>query len=434
MKNHHTRKLRFALPLAGVAAVCSLVVGMPVKADAFSITGQSDTIFRMRESSSDKKNLYPLYEYLKLSLTDLDKAGAVSFEAGGWVRADLADKSTDKYYETDLNYGYLSYRPKMNNAAFNVGRQFVAEGVAAERLDGLYLRSDLAAGFGAAAFAGAPVVTEPTYSGGDLIYGGRVTQSLPNYYTVGVSALQTEKNGRRIREEEGVDLWLHPVTQIDVVGRSSYNSLTSDWMEHAYTVSYSPLANLQINGDLSKINYRDYFYHVTTSALSLTNGILNPNEKSLALGGSIGYTPIKNLTVAADYKNYDYDIAGHANYFGGKATYSLPENFSAGFSVHRMDGVTDRLRYDEYRVYAAKKLGKLDLTVDYFDVHYDNSINGIKNTFSLTGAAAYDLTEQLKVSADVDYAKNPDFDNEVQGFMKITYAFETRQRGTEAKE
>lgn len=421
------RKLRIALPLAAIAAACALFAGMPGMAEAFSLGGQSDTILRMRESSSDKRDLYPLYEYLKVSLTDLGPDGNVSFYAGGWGRIDLADRSTDRYYETDLNYGYLSYRPKRNNLVLNLGRQFVAEGVATERFDGAYLRSDLAAGFGAAAFVGSPVVTEPNFNGGDLIYGGRITQSLANYYTVGVSALQTDHNGSRLREEEGVDLWLHPLSNVDVVGRSSYNSLTSGWMEHAYTVSYTPIGKLRLNGELSQINYRDYFYHVTTSALSLTNGILDPNEKSLALGGSIGYTLLTNLTVAADYKNYDYDIAGHANYFGGKATYSLPDNLSAGFSVHRMDGVTDKLRYDEYRVYASKKLGKLDLTADYFDVHYDSSVNGIKNTFSLTGAAAYEFTEQLKVSADIDYSKNPDFDNEVRGFMKLTYAFETKR-------
>jgi hypothetical protein len=303
----------------------------------------------------------------------------------------------------------------------------VTEGVATERLDGIYLRNDFAAGFGASAFAGATVVTEPNFEGGNVVYGGRISQSMPKYYTIGVSVLKSDSHDDRFREEEGVDLWLHPCKYFEAVGRSSYNSITSGWMEHAYTVTFTPLESLRINADLSNINYRDYFFHVTTSALSLGNGIIDPNESVLTLGGSIAYTPIKNLTIAADYKNYDYDIAGKANKYGGKATYSLPASFAAGFAVHRMEGQRDKFRYYEYRVFASKKIDKLDLTADFFDLNYDSSINGLRNSFTVTGAASYEITEQFRIAADIDYSRNPEFDNEVAGLVKITYAFDTKR-------
>lgn len=413
--------------LAGIVCACTLLVGKPADVEAVSITGQTDTIFRLGQSAAEKRDLYPLYEYLRLSVTDIDKDGNLSFHIGGWGRADLADKTTDRYTDTDLQYGFLSYRPAQNNLVLNAGRQFVAEGVAAERFDGLYLRSDLAGGVGAAVFVGSPVVTEPDFNGGDLIYGGRITHSFGNYYTIGLSALQTDYDGSRLREEEGVDLWLRPFAALEVVGRSSYNSLTSGWMEHAYTASYTPLERLRITADLSAINYEDYFYHVTTSALSLTNGIIDPNEKLLALGGSVSYTPVTALTLDADYRNYGYEIAGAADYFGGKATVA-GAGFVAGLSVHRMNGETDRLRYDEYRLFASKRFGRADLTVDFLDIDYDRSINGIKNTFSLSGATTYELSERFKIGADVDYSRTPDFDNEVRGLVKISYAFEVIRR------
>lgn len=413
--------------LAGLVCACALLAGIPGGAAAVSISGQTDTIFRLGQSAVEKRDLYPLYEYLRLSVTNIDKNGNLSFHIGGWGRADLADKTTDRYTDTELQYGFLSYRPAQNNLVLNAGRQFVTEGVAAERLDGLYLRSDLAAGFGAALFVGSPVVTEPNFNGGDLVYGGRISHSYGNYYTIGLSALQTDYAGSRLREEEGVDLWLRPFAPVEVVGRSSYNSITSGWMEHAYTVSYTPLDRLRITADLAAINYEDYFYHVTTSALSLTNGILDPREKMLAVGGGVSYTLISALTLAADYRNYGYDIAGDADYFGGKATVTVA-GFAAGLSVHRMSGESDRLRYDEYRLFASKKLGKADLTVDFFDINYDRSINGIKNTFSLAGAATYEITDQFKIGADVDYSRNPDFDNEVRGLVKISYVFDATYR------
>ena len=433
MKSTHTRKSRIASSLVGIMAVASLLAGAPPEAHAVSVSGQSDTIFRLMESPVGKKNLDPLYEYLNLSLTDFDKDGRVSFYFGGWGRLDLADRSSDKYYNQDLQYGYLNYRAKKNNLVLNLGRQFVTEGVAAERIDGIYLRSDLAAGFGASAFAGSPVGTEPSFRGGGFTYGGRISHSLPKYYAVGVSALQTIDNGGRFREEEGVDLWLHPFSQIEVVGRSSYNSITSGWMEHAYTLSLSPVEMVRVNVEMSRVNYRDYFHQVTTSALSFTNGILDPNEKVLTLGGSVDFTPIKHLTLSLDCKHRDYEVAGEADYFGGKAAFSLPQSFSTGFAMHRMDGKQDRLKYDEYHVYASKKIGKADVTADYFTVFYDQAINGVRNAYAVTAAAGYELTEELRLAADVDFGRNPDFSNEVKGFFKVTYAFDTSKHGAEGR-
>lgn len=410
-----------------ILAVCSLLISSPASANAAAISGESNTIFRMGKTTDDKK-LYPLYEYLRFTgENNVGESGSLSFNVGGWGRADLGDKSSDNNTDGDLQYGYLSYRANKNNLLLNAGRQFVAEGVAAERIDGLYLRSDLAAGFGAAAFVGSPVVTTQTgFKGGDIIYGGRIVHGMPKYYSVGLSALRTDYSGKRLREEEGLDLWLHPFKQVDVVGRSLYNSVTSGWMEHAYTVTFSLLESLRISANVSQINYKDYFFQVTTPALSLTNGLLDPNEKVTTLGGSVEFSPVKSLTLTVDYKNYDYDIAGQAKYYGGKATFSLAESFVAGVAVHRMEGENSRLRFDEYRVFASKKLGKADLTVDFFAVNYDSAINGIKNTYSASGVLAYAITDNLKLAADVNYMKDTNFDNAVTGLVKVAYTFDKK--------
>jgi hypothetical protein len=406
----------------------------PLLANDYSFSGDSNTIFRMR-TSIDKKNLYPVYEYLRLNMTNnLSDGSGVSFYFGGWGRADLADKTTDRYADADLQYAYLSYKAAKNNTVVNLGRQFVTEGVASEKLDGLYLRSDFAAGFGASAFAGKSVITEPNYDGGDLIYGARLTQSMPKYYTVGVSALKSDNTNTRLRyrEEIGADLWLHPIDKVDLTGRSSYNAITEGWMEHTYALSVTPLESLKISADVSNIHYKDYYFHMTTNVFSLTTlggltGLINPAEELLTGGVAVSYSPIKNLSLAADYKRYTYEIAGNADYYGGKAAYSLPHSFSAGLGVHRMQGSDFRLRYTEYRAFASKQLGKADLTIDAHNVWYDNRINGVRNSYTITGAAGYEFNEKLKVGADVEYSKNPDFNNEVRGLVKITYAFDTKR-------
>jgi hypothetical protein len=428
LKRYDRSKSRCPIPfvlrmIGGIAVLCALIIVLQVQANAASISGESETIFRMQKIND--RNLYPVYEYFRLSGSDnMGGGGTLSINAGAWGRVDLQDRSSDSNPYGDLQYGYVSYGGNKDNLQINAGRQFIAEGVATERLDGLYLRSDLAAGFGAAAFIGSPVVTQPNYKGGDVTYGGRISQGNPKYYSVGLSALRTDYDKSRIREEQGIDIWVHPLSQVDLWGRSSYNSITSGWMEHAYTVTATPLDKLRFTANLSKINYKDYFYQVTTSALSLTNGLLNPQEDVLTLGGSIEYIPVKNLRIAVDYKNYDYAVAGQAKYYGGKATYSLPESYAVGLSYHRMAGEVDKMKYDEYRIFASKSMGPINLTVDFFDVHFDSPINGNRDTYALSAVVGYALTPALQVSGDVGYSRTTDSDNAVAGMLKLIYRFD----------
>ncbi|MBJ6726925.1 hypothetical protein [Geomesophilobacter sediminis] len=440
MNSHHScRSLRAAagrvLAWAGGLAAGALLISFPAGAWAApEVSAESTTILRLGNTDfPGSKDLYPLYEYLHLSLTGAEtKGNSLSLYFGGWGRGDLGDKSfNDRYTDGDLQYGFLSYRWGRNNAVANAGRQFVTEGVATQRLDGLYLRSDLGAGFAAAAFVGSPVNTEPNVKADDFVFGGRVTHSAAKYYTLGVSALRSNAGSTRYREEEGVDLWLSPVRQLDVTGRSSYNSVTEGWMEHAYTMSLRPTDKLQLFADLRQVNYRDFFYRVTTTALTFQDRLIDPGERDLALGGGIGFTPVKGVTLTADYRHHDYEIAREAHYYGGKVALSFPEKFAAGGSVHRMDGGSDPLRYLEYRVYASKSFGPADLTLDFIDVNYDSTLstNNVRNVFVVTAAGAYRVTRSVTLAADVDYSKNPDFDNEVKGMLKAVVSFDAALEG-----
>lgn len=413
---------------AGVAVLAlTLLWSTPLIASDYSISGESSTIFRMR-TTIDKKDLFPAYEYLHLNLSNNRSDGSgLSFHLGAWGRADLADKSTANSTDGDLQYAYLTYRAPKNNAAATIGRQFISEGVAAERIDGLYLRNDFQYGVGASAFVGNSVITEPNFLGGAVVYGTRISQTDKKYYTIGLSALKSEReDNSRYREEEGLDLWLRPHQKVDVTGRSTYNSITNGWMENSYAVAYSPLSTLRLGADFTRINFKDYLYGMTTSALSITNPIWNSKERQTAVGVSAAYTAIKNLTVAADYKFYSYYQAGDSSYFGGKVTYSLPEAFVVGGGIHRMEGEIDRLRYVQFRAFASKKIGHADLTIDAINLNYDKEINDIRNSYAITGAALYEFNRKLKVGADIEFSRSPDFDREVRALVKAIYTFDSK--------
>ena len=434
MINHHNKKsggsVHSFLKLTAPVAMVSLLLAAPLHAEDYSISGESTTILRMR-TTYDKKDLYPLYEYLRVSMSDNRANGSgMSFYMGGWGRADLADRTPGDSNDTsaDLQYAYLSYRPAKNNTVINLGRQFVSEGIATERLDGVYLRNDFLHGFGVSTFAGNSVIQESsTRTLNPFVYGGRISKTDDKYYTLGLSALRSSVDGdSTYRGEAGADLWVRPFKQVDFSGRSTYNAITDGWMENSYALAYTPTEKMRIAADFSHINYYDYFYNMNTNVFTFSTAIIDPNEKMTATGLTGSYSPVNNLTISADYKYRDYEIAKEAHYFGGAAIYSQPGSLSAGLSVHRMDGKIDRLRYTEARVYALKKFGGLDVSADFINVGYDTEINGVKNSFALTGSTGYTFNKKLRLGADFEYSKSPDFNSELRGLVKATYAFDAK--------
>lgn len=407
--------------------VASMVVvfpaSLPITASAVDVTGTSRTYLTSREQADGTK-LLAGYEYLNFAIQDLG-SDTLSAHFGGWAGYDFKEKTGDN----DLQYGYLSYRSKTANALVNVGRVMVFEGVAAARVDGIYARTDLQANFGISAFGGNPVETgnpvdgAALSSGNDSIYGGRLTHKMPGLYILGVSYLNEERNGTDYRKEEGIDLWLHPMNKVDLSGRSNYNAITREWMENTYNLVLGPFDKLRLNTEASWINYKDYFFGTTLSAFTFQPGILDSNEKVRILGENVAYGLTDKIGLSADYKTYSYDIAGNAKYYGGGLKYSEPSQ-GAGLSIHRMDGDSDRMKYSEYRVYGFKKIDKVDMAVDLLDVKYSEPINGVSNAYSLSLALGYELTEHLKVGADLEYAKNPDFDRDTRAFVKAIYRFD----------
>jgi hypothetical protein len=403
---------------------------VPAISSAADIAGTSNTYLQYRETV-DGSNLLPLYEYLDLNVQNLGNE-AVSVHFGGWLRYDLLDDSFGKEKNSDLQYGYVSYRRKTGNMVVNAGRVMVFEGIAAERVDGVYARTDLQRGFGISVFGGAPVETNINLPGNNMIYGGRVSHQNPGLYVIGLSYLKEDKNSDTFRREGGLDLWVRPMNKLELSGRSSFNFQTPGWMENAYYLMLGPYDKLRINVEATWISYAEYFAAATTSALKLTpGGTLDSNEKVNILGPEVFYTINNNWSVSVDYKSYGYDIAGSASYYGVKANYAMPKSYSAGISLHTMDGDSSRLQYDEYRIYAAKKMQKVDIAIDLLDVKYKESINGVSNAYSLALAAGYALSEKLRLGADLEYSKNPDFDSDVRLFAKVLYSFDVA-KGTRA--
>lgn len=398
---------------------------IPVTSFAASLSGDSRTYLRVVETGLDE-TLVPLYEYLDLSVQEIG-TDEITFHFGGWLRQDLADESyAGRKFNSDLQYAYFSYKKKSDNFTLNLGRVFVSEGVALEQVDGLYIASDLLVGFGIAAYGGVPVETDFDKRDSDSIYGGRLSHEISGLYRIGVSYLKEDNDGNDFREETGFDLWLHPINKVQILGWSNYNSISNNWMDHTYYLTLGPVARITLNGEVSWIRYRDYFYSTNTSALQLQpGGFLDPNEKLLTMGGSAAVNVTNTVAFQVQYKNFNYDIAGNANLFGGGITVTPDDKLSLGASYERMNGDTDRLKYSQFRIYTLKKLGKADILFDITNTSYEEKINGKDNAFVMTIGAGYELSNSSSIAADFDYAKTPDYDEQGKLFMKYLFRFGT---------
>jgi hypothetical protein len=405
-------------------------------ASALEFAGQSSTYLQSRETA-DSTRLLPLYEYLNFKALNLGSEN-ISFHFGGWYRYDLENESFGTKSASDLQYAYLSYKPDKGNAFLNLGRLYVNEGTSAEIIDGAYGRTDLKGGFTFAAFGGRPVSPQGTIiaaSGGspvppgndtrqdDSLYGGRISHGLPDLYRIGFTYLREKNDGTDFRKEEGLDLWFRPVGKAELQGTSLYNALTTNWAQHNYYLTFGPFSNISFRTIYTYISYGDFFTAATTPVFKFDPTLINPNEKLSTIGEEVSFSQGKT-TLSADYKKYHYDIAGEANYYGARLAFAGKQNIGAGLSFHRMDGQTDTLRYYEYRLYGYKKFEKTDITVDLFTVSYDAEINGVKNAYSASLAGGYTLSANARLAADVEYAKDPFFDKDVRGFVKLVYNFD----------
>jgi hypothetical protein len=407
--------LRASVPL--LLLLCQLTS----PASALEIDGQSRTYLQSREQT-DSTKVFPLYEYLDFRADGLGTE-TLSFHAGGWYRYSLQNEDFGAKKTGDLQYAYLSIKRNTANAYVNLGRIVTNQGAASSQFDGASAGADLKWGFGISAFGGLPVETAFDTRTGDSVYGGRLSQGREGLYRIGVSYLEEKNDNKAYRKEEGADLWFRPFDKVELLGTAQYNALTSSCARRNAYLTLGAFGPLTLRTEYTEISYKDYFTSSTLSAFQLqTGGPVDPTEK-LKTAGEEAVLAFGPVSLSADYKKYQYHIAGNADYFGGRLGYSA-QNAGAHLSAHRMDGKTDKLRYDEYRVYGYKKFSTINVSADLLATRYVVAINGVKDAYSASLAAGYALTARTQLGADVEYAKNPYFDKDVRGLVKLVYNFD----------
>ncbi|HEY6007552.1 MAG TPA: hypothetical protein VIU40_04455 [Geobacteraceae bacterium] len=427
-----------------------LVLVLPSICHAVDMGVNGTTIVRFEQRSVpgfSKTNVVPATQFLGI---DADKLGseALSLHLYGWGRVDLDQRSTaEKSPDGDLSYGYLNYRFPLADGVFRAGRFFLYEGVAAEQMDGLYARADLAKGFTLSAYGGVPVLLDKDqHSKGDYIVGGRASYRVAGILELGASGLQ---EGRVLLDKFtgetedrgliGADLWLSPVRMIELTGRTSYNTSTGGVGEHSYLLSLRPISPLTLSGEFNEYRFKNYFAFTNTistvfnsSTGRANSALFDPTTGDIlrVYGATVTYMIAKPLEISLDYHHYDRNTLGNSDRFGGDLRLTLLDNkLRTGASWHRLHAATGANSYHEMRAYALMDWGKIQTSVDAISDLYDDKIFDRYSAYELQGSLGYRIVPNVTLSGDVSYGQNPQLRDEVKGLVRLTFNYNTASKG-----
>jgi hypothetical protein len=408
-----------------------------------SVDATSIVRFEQRDDTGvNKKDIIPATQFLGLDAANLAD-GNLSLHAYGWGRGDIGDKSFNSdQFAGSLTYGYLQYRLKAANADVRAGRFFVHEGIVNEQIDGASVRTDLPLGFGFSAFGGANVHTkkllnENSDGKGEGNFGGRVNYRYKGVLELGASG-QYETNAPTLinyptvnHRLVGGDVWFSPHKSVELMGHTSYNTVTKGVAEHSYLMNVKPLQHLVLTGEFNEHRERNYLYSWTT----FSGSALNPSERSRSLGGSASYGFSKAVEVAADYKHYTREI-GNADRYGADVKFSLLDNtVRSGLGYHYLRAGkefaingTPNASFHELRGYIMHDTKTYFAAVDAIGYIFKEKVYNEKAAWEATISLGYHITPDLAASGDISYGRNPQFTEETKGLVRLTYnmAFDSK--------
>jgi hypothetical protein len=421
---------------------------IPAVASAADIDLGSTTILRLEQQKvpgQPTQDIMPATQFLSIDANSLAD-GNLSLHLAGWGRVDLGDKSTYDQNSADgsLTYGYLRYRFSQTNADLRAGRFFVRDGIVNEQVDGVAGRTDLPFGFYLSAFGGAPVHTSDLYGEssdgkGDSIFGGRLAFRTGGILEVGFSGVfegsAPDLNNHPNYDHQlvGGDIWLSPARFIELMGHTSYNLETEEIAAHSYLLNLKPVKSLVISGEYNE--QRDLSYLGATWT-RFTGGPMDPGDKSRTIGGSASLEVAAGVTISADYKNYRREF-GTADRFGGDIRLNIPKSpVNGGIGFHIVDAGSDFAigsntsgSYDEVRAYLMHTAVDHFVALDGIGYFFKDPVDGEDVAWETKLSVGYHFTPALILSGDVSYGRNPQYQDETKGLIRLTYNLTSAPQG-----
>ncbi|MCC6542952.1 MAG: hypothetical protein IT392_00420 [Nitrospirae bacterium] len=389
---------------------------LPLTADSAEVSGRISTQLLWYNDIVDASRQNDVSEYLRFSVTHLDKENNISLTGYGRLLWNIKGSNTRDEVETRLYYLYADYRNFLNVSDLRVGRQFVNFSAGSALMEGIQADIRDIGPVGLVVIGGRNVIfgedkllTNHSYSAGFSVY---ITGKSMNYFDV--SYLRTYDHGDIAR---------------DIIG-SSYKQYISELFKLYANVRYDLTAEV-LNEILGGIKY------FPTSDLILTAEHYQsyPTFDSTSIYSVFAVDHFKENIVRADYTAAEWvDINLRYGYesFGEGTDATL---YEAGLkvrpSVQTAIGLFHDRRWgypgdlDGYRVYAEfNNTAKWNAAIGIdHDVYNRDNMTGEESARRYWASGRYSFARKMSGSFRLQDSVDVNYKKDIQGRLTFDVDF-----------
>lgn len=399
--------------LTGVLLLGTLLVA-PAAWSA-EIHGRSSTqLLWFNNDYTNNRRETDLAEYLRLSVTNLDKAGKASIYGYGRMTQDLDNGNG---FNSRLYYLYGEYRDLFDKVDFRLGRQFVNEEAGTAIVDGAQVTLKNVGPVAFSAFGGRNVIFDLDNEGG---HGGNLALGV-SAYLQGFKATDFEFSWFRkwddwdiAQDMLGATFKQYLFNNIKIYGNGRYDLTAETFNELLGGIKYFPLANLIFTGEY----YQSYPTFDSTSIYSVF-----AVDRYREAAFRVDYTINEMITLNGGYTAQFFQEGGkgHIYHLGCILRPIDPLQLNVEYDNNQgYNGSTNGIIVDAY--YDLTKALQVSGGIAY-DVYQRDSLlqDEIARTYWLGGK--YKLNKSMTASLRVENTVTDQFSSNVQGRFVFDYDF-----------
>ncbi|TSK05744.1 MAG: hypothetical protein FPO08_12990 [Geobacter sp.] len=382
---------------------------------AAEIHGRSSTQFHsFNNELLDDKRQIELAEYLRFSITNIDKEG--KFSIYGYGRGSQ-DFTNDEGLNGRLYYLYGEYRDLFDKVDLRLGRQFVNYAAGSAIVDGLKVDLKNVGPVAFSAFGGHDVVyglNGETGDVGNTVYG--LAANLAGFKSTDaeISWFRKADGDAVTRDILGGSFKQYLLSSLKVYGDAKYDLTAEAFNEVLGGVKYFPISNLILTGEY----YKSYATFDTTSIYS----VFAVNDYKEALFRA-DYTLNSMLSLNAGYNRQWYGDGAHANVYHVGAGVRPIEPLRVNVELDKRNGYygdTDGVIIDA--AYDINKVSQVAAGFAY-DVYQRDSLTGEETARRYWLGGSYKLASNMGVSGRIQDDVNARYENNVSGRMSLDIDF-----------
>jgi hypothetical protein len=393
----------------------SLFLLVPATAWSIEIHGRSSTQLEWFNNDFNDQTQVEIGQYLRFSLTDIDKEGKLSFFGYGRFNQDL---NNGEGFNARLYYLYGEYRNLFDKVDIRLGRQFVNYAAGTAIIDGgqVGLKNIGPVAFSAA--FGRNVIFD--LDGGEGGHGGDLALAV-SAYLYGFKSTDLEISWFRkwdqwdvAQDTIGATFKQNLFNNLKLYGNTRFDLVAETFSEVLGGVKYFPISNLVLTGEY----YQSYPTFDATSFYSVFAVDLYQEAVFRA-----DYTINEMISLNAGYTSQWFGEGGRGHIY------------HIGCGLRPIEPLLINLEYDNNQGYNGKTNGFLA------DVYYD-----VTKTLQLAGGMGYDvytrdvvlsdgtarlfwlggkyrLAKNMTASLRIEDNSNERYHNDVQGRFVFNYDF-----------